>query len=116
MISEVFLQGSASGLALQVGYRCSMTVFVRSVVEPCEFDLPRSFHRLDFQDFRRLDIADYNHRHTLNLCPEDLEKAMYGHFRRAVCSGFFGYRMISLAVPIFWPVCAIPVLARSWQR
>jgi hypothetical protein len=62
------------------------------------------FRRLDFQDFRRLDIADYNRRHNLNLRPEDLEKAMYVISEGRSFSGFFAYRMISLAVPIFWPL------------
>jgi predicted DCC family thiol-disulfide oxidoreductase YuxK len=62
------------------------------------------FRRLDFQDFRRLDIADYNHRHRLNLCPEELEKAMYVISGGQSFSGFFAYRMISLAVPVLWPL------------
>ncbi len=61
------------------------------------------FRRLDFQDFRCLDIADYNRRHKLNLRPEDLEKAMYVISEGRSSSGFFAYRVISLAVPIFWP-------------
>src|SRR5262249_21379504 len=62
------------------------------------------FRRLDFQDFRRLSIADYNRRHKLNLRPEDLEKTMYVISEGRSYSGFFAYRMISLAVPIFWPL------------
>jgi predicted DCC family thiol-disulfide oxidoreductase YuxK len=62
------------------------------------------FHRLDFQDFRRLDIADYNHRHKLNLRPEDLEKAMYVISEGRSSAGFCAYRMISLAVPVLWPL------------
>src|SRR5207249_4026268 len=62
------------------------------------------FHRLDFQDFRHLDIADYNRRHKLNLRPEELEKAMYVISEGRSFSGFFAYRVISLAVPIFWPL------------
>jgi predicted DCC family thiol-disulfide oxidoreductase YuxK len=62
------------------------------------------FCRLDFQDFRRLDIAAYNHRHQLNLRPEDLEKAMCVIAAGRTCSGFCAYRTLSLAVPIFWPL------------
>jgi predicted DCC family thiol-disulfide oxidoreductase YuxK len=62
------------------------------------------FHRLDFQDFHHLDIADYNCRHKLNLRPEELEKAMYVISEGQSFSGFLAYRMISLAVPIFWPL------------
>jgi predicted DCC family thiol-disulfide oxidoreductase YuxK len=62
------------------------------------------FRRLDFQDFRRLDIADYNRRHQLNLCPEELEKAMYVIAEGRSFSGFLAYRVLSLAVPVFWPL------------
>jgi predicted DCC family thiol-disulfide oxidoreductase YuxK len=62
------------------------------------------FHRLDFQDFRRLDIDAYNHRHRLNLRPEELEKAMYVISEGRSFTGFYAYRMISLAVPVLWPL------------
>jgi predicted DCC family thiol-disulfide oxidoreductase YuxK len=62
------------------------------------------FHRLDFQDFHRLDIADYNHRYKLNLRPEDLEKAMYVISEGRSSTGFYAYRLISLAVPVLWPL------------
>jgi predicted DCC family thiol-disulfide oxidoreductase YuxK len=62
------------------------------------------FHRLDFQDFHRLDIADYNHRYKLNLRPEDLEKAMYVISEGQSSTGFYAYRLISLAVPVLWPL------------
>jgi predicted DCC family thiol-disulfide oxidoreductase YuxK len=62
------------------------------------------FRRLDFQDFRRLDIAEYNHRHTLNLRSEELEEAMCVIAAGRSFRGFFAYRAIALAVPLFWPV------------
>jgi len=62
------------------------------------------FRRLDFQDFRRLHIAEYNHRHQLNLRPEELENTMCVIAAGRFSSGFCAYRMISLAVPVLWPL------------
>jgi len=65
------------------------------------FDL---FTRLEFLDFRRLDLDDYNRRLGLNLALRDLEEEMYVVFRGKAYRGFGGYRRVALAIPAFWPL------------
>ena len=65
------------------------------------FDL---FARLEFLDFRRLDLNDYNRSHELNLRSKDLEEEMYVVSRGSAYRGFDGYRIIALALPAFWPL------------
>jgi predicted DCC family thiol-disulfide oxidoreductase YuxK len=65
------------------------------------FDL---FARLDFFDFRRLNLTDYNRSHKLNLTPQDLEAEMYVISRGRAYRGFYGYRAIALTLPAFWPL------------
>jgi len=60
------------------------------------------FTRLEFLDFRRLDLDDYNRRSGLNLALRDLEEEMYVVCRGKAYRGFGGYRRIALAVPAFW--------------
>jgi predicted DCC family thiol-disulfide oxidoreductase YuxK len=62
------------------------------------------FNRIEFRDFRQLDLADYNSSHALNLKPGDLEKEMYVVLRDRVYRGFYGYRAIALALPAVWPI------------
>ncbi|MFL5589090.1 MAG: DCC1-like thiol-disulfide oxidoreductase family protein [Ktedonobacteraceae bacterium] len=75
---------------------CSRTVRLLAC-----FDL---FSRLEFLDFRRLDLNDYNRRLGLNLAPRNLEEEMAVIFRGQAYRGFYGYRRIALAVPAFWPL------------
>jgi len=65
------------------------------------FDL---FTRLDFVDFRRLNLTDYNRSYGLNLTPQDLEEEMYVIARGRAYRGFYGYRALALAVPAIWPL------------
>jgi predicted DCC family thiol-disulfide oxidoreductase YuxK len=65
------------------------------------FDL---FTRLEFLDFRRLDLNEYNRRHRLNLALQDLEEEMHVLFRGKLYRGFDGYRRIALALPVLWPL------------
>ena len=65
------------------------------------FDL---FARLEFLDFRRMDLNDYNRSHKLNLTSKDLEEEMYVVSRGSAYRGFNGYRIIALALPAFWPL------------
>jgi predicted DCC family thiol-disulfide oxidoreductase YuxK len=65
------------------------------------FDL---FTRLEFLDFRRLDLNEYNRTHLLNLALQDLEEEMHVIFRGKAYRGFYGYRRIALALPALWPV------------
>jgi predicted DCC family thiol-disulfide oxidoreductase YuxK len=65
------------------------------------FDL---FTRLEFHDFRGLDLNEYNRSHMLNLTLKDLEAEMYVIFRGQAYRGFYGYRRIALALPALWPL------------
>jgi predicted DCC family thiol-disulfide oxidoreductase YuxK len=62
------------------------------------------FERLHFTDFRRLDLAGYSAGHGFDLRPEALEEEMCVISRGRVYQGFRGYRVIALAVPLFWPI------------
>ena len=65
------------------------------------FDL---FARLECLDFRRLDIAEYNRRHQLALTIQDLDREMYVISRGKAYVGYYGYRVLALALPAFWPL------------
>jgi hypothetical protein len=69
------------------------------------FDL---FTRLEFLDFRRLDLAEYNRRQGLALTLEDLDREMYVISRGQAYIGYYGYRVLAWALPAFWPL--IPLL------
>jgi len=62
------------------------------------------FTRLDFVDFRRLNLTDYNRSYELNLTPQDLEEQMHVMARGRAYRGFYGYRAIALALPVLWPL------------
>ena len=84
---------------LQVLYDGLCPLCCRTVRVLACFDL---FTRLEFLDFRCLDLNDYNRRLGLNLASRDLEEEMSVIFRGRVYRGFYGYRRIALAVPVFW--------------
>jgi predicted DCC family thiol-disulfide oxidoreductase YuxK len=65
------------------------------------FDL---FARLDFLDFRLMDLNDYNRSGKLNLTSKDLEEQMYVVSRGSAYRGFKAYRAIAFALPAFWPL------------
>ena len=65
------------------------------------FDL---FARLEFLDFRRLDLAEYNLRHKLALTLQDLDREMYVISRGQPYIGYYGYRVLALALPALWPL------------
>jgi predicted DCC family thiol-disulfide oxidoreductase YuxK len=62
------------------------------------------FARLEFLDFRRLDLGEYNLRHKLALTIEDLDREMYVISRGHAYIGYYGYRVLALALPAFWPL------------
>src|SRR5262249_58454026 len=62
------------------------------------------FQRLQFSNFRVLDLADYNRAHALNLTLASLEKETYVISGGRAHRGFYGYRAIALSVPVFWPI------------
>ena len=65
------------------------------------FDL---FARLEFLDFRRLDLAEYNRRYKFALTIQDLDREMYVISRGQADVGYYGYRVLALALPAFWPL------------
>ena len=79
----------------------SVLFVVAPFVCSARFDL---FTRLEFLDFRRLDLNDYNRSHGLNLASRDLEEEMYVIFQGKAYRGFYGYRRIALALPVLWPL------------
>src|SRR4030095_6204650 len=86
---------------LQVLYDGLCPLCCRTVRLLACFDL---FTRLEFLDFRHLDLNDYNRRLGLNLAPRDLEEEMYVIFRGKADRGFYGYRRIASALPALWPL------------
>ncbi len=86
---------------LQVLYDGLCPLCRRTVRLLAGFDL---FTRLEFLDFRRLDLNEYNRSHMLNLARRDLEEEMYVIFRGQAYRGFYGYRRIALALPVLWPL------------
>jgi predicted DCC family thiol-disulfide oxidoreductase YuxK len=86
---------------LQVLYDGLCPVCCRTVRLLACFDL---FTRLQFLDFRHLDLHDYNRRFGLNLTSRDLEEEMAVLFQGRVYRGFYAYRRIALALPAFWPL------------
>ena len=62
------------------------------------------FTRLEFLDFRHLDLNEYNRSHPFNVALKDLEKEMHVIVRGQAYRGFDGYRRIALALPVFWPL------------
>jgi predicted DCC family thiol-disulfide oxidoreductase YuxK len=86
---------------LQVLYDSLCPLCCRIVRLLACFDL---FTRLEFLDFRRLDLNDYNRRLGLNLASRDLEEEMSVIFRGQVYRGFYGYRRIASALPALWPL------------
>ena len=86
---------------LQVLYDGLCPLCCRTVRLLAGFDL---FTRLEFLDFRRLDLNDYNRRLGLNLASGDLEEEMYVIFQGKAYRGFYGYRRIASALPVLWPL------------
>jgi len=80
------------------------------------FDL---FARLEFLNFRRLDLAEYNLRHKLALTIEDLDREMYVISRGQAYIGYYGYRVLAVALPAFWslsPLLFLPGVSWVGER
>jgi len=102
----------ASGGRIQVLYDELCPLCLRTVRLLACLDL---FARLEFLDFRRLDLNDYNRTHKLNLTSKDLEEEMYVVSRGSAYRGFDGYRIIALALTAFWPLAPLLFLPGiSW--
>jgi predicted DCC family thiol-disulfide oxidoreductase YuxK len=65
------------------------------------FDL---FARLEFFDFHRMDLNEYNRTQKLSLTSKNLEEEMFVVSRGNAYRGFKAYRIIALALPAFWPL------------
>jgi predicted DCC family thiol-disulfide oxidoreductase YuxK len=104
---------------IQILYDGTCSLCQRTVRILASLDL---FRRLEFQDFRRLDLTEFNHTHTLDLTQDAVEKEMFVISRGKNYSGFEGYRIIALAVPLLWPVVpglflpGVSTLGRSVYR
>jgi predicted DCC family thiol-disulfide oxidoreductase YuxK len=76
------------------------------------FDL---FTRLECLDFRLLDLAEYNRRHKFALTIQDLDREMYVISRGEAYVGYYGYRVLAAALPVFWPLSPLLFLPGvSW--
>ena len=85
--------------AVQVLYDGSCPLCRRTVRILGGLDL---FSRLEFLDFRRLDLDDYNRRMGLQLSPAALEEEMAVVARGQRYYGFYAYRRLALELPAFW--------------
>lgn len=85
----------------------------------------RVLHSLDLfgilvpLDFRSLDLSAYNQKERLSLTENTLEGKMMFVSGAEADSGFIGYRKLSLALPVFWPLALFLFLpgfsaAGSW--
>ena len=86
---------------LQVLYDGLCPLCRRTVRLLARFDL---FTRLEFLDFRRIDLNEYNRSHTLDLARKELEEEMNVIFQGKAYRGFYGYRRIASALPVLWPL------------
>jgi predicted DCC family thiol-disulfide oxidoreductase YuxK len=94
-----------AGGAMDVLYDGLCPVCRRAVRILASLDI---FRRLEFRDFRRLDLAEYNSSHAQRLTPADLEHEMYVVWRGRAYGGFYAYRAMAVDIPLFWPL--VPVL------
>jgi predicted DCC family thiol-disulfide oxidoreductase YuxK len=97
---------------IQVLYDGHCPLCLRTVRVLRFFDL---FTRLECIDFRRLDLAEYNRRHKFALTTQDLDREMYVISRGEAYIGYYGYRVLALALPAFWPLSPLMFLPGvSW--
>ncbi len=90
-----------AGGAMDVLYDGLCPVCRRAVRVLASLDI---FRRLEFRDFRRLDVAEYNSSHDQRLTPGDLEQEMYVVWRGRAYGGFYAYRAMAVGIPLFWPL------------
>jgi predicted DCC family thiol-disulfide oxidoreductase YuxK len=62
------------------------------------------FGRLEFLDFRRLDVAECGRRHALRLTIPELDEEMWVVARGQAYRGFAGYRLLAMVLPPAWPL------------
>jgi predicted DCC family thiol-disulfide oxidoreductase YuxK len=97
---------------IQILYDGHCPLCIRTVRVLGFFDL---FVRLECLDFRRLDLTEYNRRHNVALTIQDLDREMYVISRGQAYIGYYGYRVLAVALPAFWllsPLMFVPGV--SW--
>src|SRR5262249_51355588 len=90
---------------MEVLYDGSCPICRRTVRVFTSLDILR---RLEFRDFRRVDLTTFERTHGVRLTSQDLEEEMYVISRGQAYGGFCAYRTMALALPVFWPL--VPLL------
>ncbi|HAG81299.1 MAG TPA: hypothetical protein DCL61_09020 [Cyanobacteria bacterium UBA12227] len=101
--------------SIEVLYDGSCSVCCRTIRLLECFDL---FERLQFIDFRQLDISDYNSDRNLGLTEDYLQAKLCVIRRGRPYLGFDGFRLIARVLPIFWlllPCLFLPGLSSISQ-
>jgi predicted DCC family thiol-disulfide oxidoreductase YuxK len=80
---------------IQILYDGSCRLCSRSVRILASADI---LGRLEFQDFRRLNLLEFNQQHKLGLTPEALEQEMVVRAKGKVYAGFEAYHVIAWAL------------------
>jgi len=62
------------------------------------------FRRLEFVDFRALNLVEYGQTHGVTLTAEALDSEMYVMSGGKSYGGFEGYRQMALSIPALWPL------------
>jgi predicted DCC family thiol-disulfide oxidoreductase YuxK len=86
---------------IQVLYDGLCPFCVRAIRLLARLDL---FARLEFLDFHCMELNNYNRTQKLNLTSKNLEEEMYVVSRGSAYRGFKAYRVIAVALPVFWPL------------
>ena len=60
--------------------------------------------RLEFEEFRRWDVQELNHRHSMRPALATLENELFVRARARDYGGFEAYRVLAFALPPLWPV------------
>ena len=101
---------------MQVLYDGLCPLCVRTIRVLAALDV---FSRLEFQDFRRMNLEEFNKRHSLSLTADRLEKEMAVRAGSTVTTGFEAYRSLARVLPALWPlvpVLFLPGAARVGER
>src|SRR5579883_675516 len=96
--------------AIQILYDGSCRWCTRSVRILAATDI---LQRLSFQDFRCLNLVEFNQKDDLRLTPEELERQVAVRTNGKVYAGFEAYSVIAKAVPLFWPLALCLALPGS---
>ena len=115
VVNKVGARLRRSGL-VQVLYDGTCPLCQRTVRVLGAMDL---FHRMEFVDFRRLNLLGYNQKHGTNLAPAMLENQMFAIWNGRTYGGFEAYRLMAISIPALWPlvpllfVPSVPAIGKS---